>query len=261
MQSWKVVAVLAGFAAATMLAVGCGSGSTRAALDRATSSDDPARFEFVDRPDAASLMECLGAAETLAVTVDTERNTMAVRREDETNPVVIWTAEASFVDAALLTASNGWIRVDHDLTEPTRSDVEAAVGPSLAGYVFADHVAPGPVAVARSVLAVASDITESESSPGEVTVSVKIDGSAGELEGLDGGPVPSLRFRLVDGRIAAIGARLPAGEEESFGFVWEYSASADVPEVAPPLVATEVADVAALVGSGDRRPPDCAMTP
>ena len=105
------------------------------------------------------------------------------------------------------------------------------------------------------------NITESESSPGEVTVSVKIDGSAGELEGLDGGPVPSLRFRLVDGRIAAIGARLPAGEEESFGFVWEYSASADVPEVAPPLVATEVADVAALVGSGDRRPPDCAMTP
>ena len=86
------------------------------------------------------------------------------------------------------------------------------------------------VMMSPSVLAVASDITESESSPGEVTVSVKIDGSAGELEGLDGGPVPSLRFRLVDGRIAAIGARLPAGEEESFGFVWEYSASADVPK-------------------------------
>ena len=93
------------------------------------------------------------------------------------------------------------------------------------------------------------------------TVSVKIDSSAGELEGLDAGPLPNLRFQLVDGRIVAIGARLPAGEEESFGFVWEYPASADVPEVTPPLVATEVADVAALVGSGDRRPPDCAMLP
>lgn len=206
-------------------------------------------------------MVCLGAAETLHVTVDTERNMMAVRREGENDPVVIWTGEASFVDAGLMTSTNGWIRVDHDVAEPTRSDVEAAVGTSLAGYVFADQVPPGPAAVARSVLAVASDITESESVPGEVTVSVKIDGSAGKLDGLDGGPVPNLRFRLVDGRIAAIGARLPAGEEESFGFVWEYTPSTDVPEVTPPLVATEVADVADLVGSGDRRPPDCAMSP
>jgi hypothetical protein len=98
-------------AVAALLVVGCGVASGRTALERAASADHPARFVFVDRPDAASLMECLGAAETLVVTVDTERNAMAVRRQDETNPVVVWTADASFVDASLLTSGAGcWPR-------------------------------------------------------------------------------------------------------------------------------------------------------
>ena len=135
------------FAVAALLVVGCGVASGRTALERAASADHPARFVFVDRPDAASLMECLGAAETLVVTVDTERNAMAVRRQDETNPVVVWTADASFVDASLLTSGVGWVRVGRDLAGPTRAEVEAAVGSSLSGWVFAERIAPDPMTI------------------------------------------------------------------------------------------------------------------
>ena len=188
-----------------------------------------------------------------------EQDAMAVRREDETSPVVVWTAQASFVDARLLTGESGWGRVGRDMAEPARTDVEAAVGSSLSGYVFAARVAPDPVSLARSVLAVASDITQSESSSGELTVSVVVDGSVGELEGLEAGSIPDLRFRIVDGRIASVGARLPSGEEDSFGFVWEYNGVSGVAEVVPPLVATDVEDVVALIGSGDRGQNDCEL--
>ena len=129
----------------------------------------------------------------------------------------------------------------------------------MSGYVFAARVAPDPVSLARSVLAVASDITQSESSSGELTVSVVVDGSVGELEGLEAGSIPDLRFRIVDGRIASVGARLPSGEEDSFGFVWEYNGVSGVAEVVPPLVATDVEDVVALIGSGDRGQNDCEL--
>ena len=259
MLTLRVVVAIAGVTTVAMLPIGCGPTSPRSTLVGASSSDYPPRFEFVDRPDAASLMECLGAAETLVVTVDTEQDAMAVRREDETSPVVVWTAQASFVDARLLTGESGCVRVGRDMAEPARTDVEAAVGSSLSGYVFAARVAPDPVSLARSVLAVASDITQSESSSGELTVSVVVDGSVGELEGLEAGSIPDLRFRIVDGRIASVGARLPSGEEDSFGFVWEYNGVSGVAEVVPPLVATDVEDVVALIGSGDRGQNDCEL--
>lgn len=63
----------------------------------------------------------------------------------------------------------------------------------------------------------------------------------------------------MDGRIASVGARLPSGEEDSFGFVWEYNGVSGVAEVVPPLVATDVEDVVALIGSGDRGQNDCEL--
>lgn len=254
MRSARRAAALSAFAVAALLVVGCGVASGRTALERAASADHPARFVFVDRPDAASLMECLGAAETLVVTVDTERNAMAVRREDETNPVVVWTADASFVDASLLTSGVGWVRVGRDLAGPTRAEVEAAVGSSLSGWVFAERIAPDPMTVARSALAVASDISETVSSSGDVTVSVEVD-----VEGLDVGPIPDLQFTVVDGRIASIGARLPSDGEDSFGFVWEYDPRTDVAGVEPPLDATDVAAIASTIGTGNRGEIGCAL--
>ncbi len=254
----RAVAAVA-FAAAALLIVGCGTPSARTALERAASADHPARFVFVDRPDAASLMECLGAAETLVVTVDTERNAMAVRRQDETNPVVVWTADASFVDASLLASGVGWVRVGRDLAGPTRAEVEAAVGSSLSGWVFAQRIAPDPVTVARSALAVASDISETVSSTGDVTVSVEVDESVGDVEGLDVGPIPDLQFTVVNGRITAIGARMPSEDEDSFGFVWEYDQRTEVAAVEPPLSATDVSAIAATIGTGNRGEIGCTL--
>ena len=259
MRSARRAAALSAFAVAALLVVGCGVASGRTALERAASADHPARFAFVDRPDAASLMECLGAAETLVVTVDTERNAMAVRRQDETNPVVVWTADASFVDASLLTSGVGWVRVGRDLAGPTRAEVEAAVGSSLSGWVFAERIAPDPMTVARSALAVASDISETVSSSGDVTVSVEVDESVGDVKGLDVGPIPDLQFTVVDGRIASIGARLPSDGEDSFGFVWEYDPRTDVAGVEPPLDATDVAAIASTIGTGNRGEIGCAL--
>lgn len=259
MQGVRRSAVAVLLAAAALMVVGCGAPSARTALERAASADHPARFVFVDRPDAASLMECLGAAETLVVTVDTERNAMAVRRQDETNPVVVWTADASFVDASLLTSGVGWVRVGRDLAGPTRAEVEAAVGSSLSGWVFAERIAPDPVTVARSALAVASDISETVSSSGDVTVSVEVDESVGDMEGLDVGPIPDLQFTVVNGRITAIGARMASGDEDSFGFVWEYDPRTDVAGVEPPLDATDVAAIASTIGTGNRGEIGCAL--
>ena len=90
-------------------------------------------------------------------------------------------------------------------------------------------------------------------------MSVVVDGSVGEVEGLEAGSLPDLRFRIVDGRIVAVGARLPSSEEDSFGFVWEYNGVSGVAEVVPPLVATDVEDVVALIGSGDRGQNDCGL--
>ena len=259
MRGARRAPVAVAFSVAALLVVGCGERSARTALERAASSGDEPRFVFIDRPDAASLMECLGAAETLVVTVDTERNAMAVRREGELDPVVVWTAAASFVDASLLTSGRGWIRIERDLVDSIRSDVEAAVGASVSGYVFAERLAPSAAAVARSALAVAGDVVETRSSTDSVTVAVEVDGTVGGVAELDEGSIPSLSFTIVDGRIASIGARLPSDGEDSFGFVWDYDRRADVVPVEPPLTATDVAAIASTIGTGNRGEIGCAL--
>ena len=137
MLTLRVVVAIAGVTTVAMLPIGCGPTSPRSTLVGASSSDYPPRFEFVDRPDAASLMECLGAAETLVVTVDTEQDAMAVRREDETSPVVVWTAQASFVDARLLTGESGWVRVGRDMAEPQPGELLAIMSAGAYGAVQA----------------------------------------------------------------------------------------------------------------------------
>ena len=242
-----------------MVIVGCGSTSPRSSLEQAAEVDYPKRFVFVDRPGAANLMECLGVAETLVVTVDADQKLMAVRLDGESNPVIIWSGDASYVDASLLTTQDGWIRIERDLAGSARADVEAALGAPLSGYMFADGITPDPISVARSVLAVAGDISESEASSGEVTVSVEVDVSLGAVDGLDVESIPDLRFRIVGDQIVAIGARLTSDDEESFVFVWEYDQTAVVPAVAAPLEFTELSDVAGGIGTGGRRPAECAL--
>ncbi|HQZ36880.1 MAG TPA: hypothetical protein PK020_20810 [Ilumatobacteraceae bacterium] len=252
----KVSAVMA---ATALVLVGCASTSARSLLSRAASVEYPARFVFVDRPDAASLLECLGAAETLVVAVDTDQSVMAVVRDGEVTPVVIWTAAASFVDASLLTTGSGWVRIERELAEPARSDVELAVGVSLSGYVFAERLSPTPVAVAISALAVAGEISESQSSSGELAIAVEVDESIEVVEGLEVGSLPDLEFRLIGEQIVAIVARQPSAGEEPFGFVWEYDPTSVVPQVSVPQRFTEFANLAGKIGTGNRGAADCAI--
>lgn len=246
-------------AAAALVLVGCESTSASSLLDQAASVEYPARFVFVDRPDAASLLECLGAAETLVVAVDTDQNSMSVARDGEPAPLVIWTENASFVDASLLTTGSGWVRIERAVAEPARSDVESAVGASLSGYVFAERIPPTPVAVAISALAAAGEISESTSSTGEVTVVVEVDDSIEVGEGLEVGSLPDLEFTMVGEEIVSIRPNLPSAGEESFGFVWEYDQTAQVPPVTAPHTYTELADLEDTIGTGNRGPADCNL--
>jgi hypothetical protein len=246
-------------AATALVLVGCASTSERSLLNQAASVEYPARFVFVDRPDAASLLECLGAAETLVVAVDTDQNVMGVRRDGEPTPVVIWTEDASFVDSSILTSESGWVRIERRVSEPARSDVESAVGASLSGYLFAERIPPTPVAVAISALAAAGEISESTSSYGEVTIAVKVDESIEVLEGLEVGSLPDLEFRMVGEEIVSIRPNLPSAGEESFGFVWEYDQTAQVPPVTAPQTYTELEDLVGTIGTGYRGPADCNL--
>ena len=240
------------------VAVGCGSTSGRSTLDRAASTAPPVRFSFADRPDSAGLLECLGAAEILVVTVDAEGQAMAVRRDSESSPVVVWTAESSFVDASLLTSGSGWIRIDRAVADPIRTEIGSAVGPSLSGYVFADRIVPDPVALARSALDAATDVVETENADGTVTVSVTTDESVGDDDTTDVGNLLELQFTLDGHRITAIAAR-PSAEEESLGFVWEYQYPIDEVDVSAPSKAIEVVDIAQVIGTGVNSQPDCAL--
>ncbi len=246
-------------AATALVLVGCGSTSARSLLSQAASVEYPARFVFVDRPDAASLLECLGTAETLVVAVDSDQDAMFVARDGEPAPLVIWTQNASFVDSSLLTSGSGWVRIERELAEPARSDVESAVGASLSEYVFAERIPPTPVAVAISALAAAGEISESTSSSGEVTIAVKVDESIEVVEGLEVGSLPDLEFRLDGEQIVAIVARQASAGEEPFGFVWEYEQTSVVPQVSAPQRFTELADLAGTIGTGNRGSADCRM--
>ncbi|MGE0309623.1 MAG: hypothetical protein AB7Q27_28125, partial [Acidimicrobiia bacterium] len=119
--------VRAGAALAVLVVGGCASSesSARAALAQAARADYPARYVMVDRPDAAALTQCLGVTETLVVSIDEVRDMMAVRRERDVEPVAFWTAEASFVQASLLAAGSGWLRIDREVPARTRAELEA----------------------------------------------------------------------------------------------------------------------------------------
>lgn len=253
--------VRAGAALAVLVVGGCASSesSARAALAQAARADYPARYVMVDRPDAAALTQCLGVTETLVVSIDEVRDMMAVRRERDVEPVAFWTAEASFVQASLLAAGSGWLRIDREVPARTRAELEALLGGALSGYVFAADLVAGPSSTAQSVLALVNDTRGDESASGELIVTVEVDGSVADVDGLDGKSIPVLEFTIADGRIEAIAARLPSGDEESFGYVWEYDWSAEPPIIVPPAEATPIEQVASALSRGDPAAVDCGV--
>ena len=125
--------------------------------------------------------------------------------------------------------------------------------------MFAERNPPTPVAVAISALAAAGEISESTSSTGEVTVTVKVDDSIEVVEGLDVGSLPDLEFTMVGEEIVSIRPNLPSAGEESFGFVWEYDQTSQVPPVTAPHTYTELADLEGTIGTGNRGPADCNL--
>ena len=258
---WTTAVVRAVAVIATLVVGGCASSepSARAALAEAARADYPDRYVMVDRPDATALTQCLGVAEKLVVSIDEARDVMAVRRERDLEPVAFWTAEASFVQASLLAAGSGWLRIDRDVPVRTRAELEALLGGALSGYVFAADVVPGPSSTAQSVLALVGDTRRDESASGELIVTVEVDGSVAEVDGLDGESVPVLEFTIADGRITAIAARLPSGDEESFGYVWEYDWSAEPAIIVLPDEATPIEQVAGALGRDDPGDVDCGV--
>lgn len=252
---------LGGLVLLVWAAVGCGSDPTRSPLDMAASATPPNRFVFVDRPDEADLMACLGLSEALVVSVDAEHQAMSVRRLTGSSPLAIWSADSSFVDASLLSTRNGWIRINRHETGAVRAAVESTLGPSLSRYVFAEQIAADPASLAASALENAIETTEARNPDGNLLVTVTIDGSAPDDQSSGAVALVDLQFVLDGVRIMEIRASARSADEAALGFVWEYQHAAETPPVSIPTEVIDIAGDSELVEPVDLRRNICNLRP
>lgn len=229
-------------------------------LLRRTAADAPTVvWSFVDRPAADQLLECVAGLEAVAVAVDLrDVPRMEIRREDG-SPVALWFDDASFVQGSLVGANaTEWVRADRRDSE-TVAKLEAALGTSLSSWVFSDQLPPSPRRVVDSSLQLADRVEVLSSfAPSVSTVQVIIgQDRVAELDGTQPTDYPTLTLTIDDNALTSVAAR-PPGEEESFGFRWEYEAA--VPSV--PDAPSDWDDAATITiratGNRDRQ---CAIGP
>jgi hypothetical protein len=164
--------------------------------------------------------------------------------------VAVWTPQWSYVSSSALgVEGDEWVRVDRDDSDAVRA-IEDVLGQSMAAYVFADGLPPSPSALIESALEFAADIDVVEPTVGSTrNVRVVVDeGRIAEVidESITG--FPRLTFTIDGDDVVAVAARDGgAGDDESFGFRWEFEptppSGAAVPVVWRDLDAVEVRPV------------------
>jgi hypothetical protein len=243
-RSMLIVVAVAWFA-------GCESADRADDALRAAGTTAPADgWGFVDRSDAEQLLKCVAGVEPVRVAVDRVASRMSIGEDDGAGWVAVWTPQWSYVSSSALgVEGDEWVRVDRDDSDAVRA-IEDVLGQSMAAYVFADGLPPSPSALIESALEFAADIDVVEPTVGSTrNVRVVVDeGRIAEVidESITG--FPRLTFTIDGDDVVAVAARDGgAGDDESFGFRWEFEptppSGAAVPVVWRDLDAVEVRPV------------------
>lgn len=224
-------------ALAVVSVAGCSSGmaSGSAVLRSAVQNSAVSTWTYVDRPDAEQLRACVAGYEAVVVAVDRgEQPRMTIGRDDGNGPVAVWSPDASFVRRAELDGTDdGWVRVARsDASE--LEGVQAALGPTMSEYVFAESLPPSPSDLAASALASTSGVELLTESLDESLQLVRAEIDPEQLDG--SATAGTLRTVLIvdftiDGTtIEEVSVR---DDSDSYGFRWEFvddsAAVADVP--------------------------------
>jgi hypothetical protein len=229
---------------------GCGSVDRADDALRAAGTTAPADgWGFVDRSGAEQLLECVAGVESVRVAVDRVESQMSIGEVDGAGWVAVWTPQWSYVSSSALgVEGDEWVRVDRDDGDAVRA-IKDAVGQSIAAYVFADGLPPSPSALIESALEFAADIDFVEPTVGSARdVRVVVDEARiAEVAEASITGFPSLTFTIDGDDVVAVAARDGgAGDDESFGFRWEFEPTppgAAVPVVWRDLDAVEVRPV------------------
>lgn len=257
--------------AALAIAAACGGAADtdRAVLKRASDYPYANVYRFVDRVDAADVLECAAGVETITGVVDVDRSIAAFGAESRVFPEVIWNSAGSLVRATLLTGApgDGWIMISADTPTSMREAAAVRMGTSLAAYAFSAALPAHPRDLASSAAKLSKTVEATRTSVTGWTVRAVVkDDVFGEFVGSNSvGEDLELRFTVdAADRIEEISVRSSAtdgsGPSNSFGFVLTLDWSTDV---APPIVprsATSIMELPAGGLLGVARERECALT-
>ena len=222
-----------------VLTVGCadgGSNSGRARLIEASAADYPEIYQFVERPREASLAACAGSGQVVVGLVDSSRGRAEFGVESATEfPQAIWTAEVVLVRSAVVTddPTARWLSIDRSTPSDQRSEMENALGPSLAAFALAPRLPEHPSELAQSAASLAATVMTDDSDPAIPRTRAVIDNSVLGV-GIDAAASTNgallLEFGFGEtGRVDEVGVdALSASDDvDGFGFVIDFDWSTD----------------------------------
>lgn len=242
---------------------GCGadtSGSARGLLQAATTADYPSVYRFVDTPDAAGLMACLGGDQTISGVVDTVASIAAFGVESKKFPTVIWTPERTYVWADLVVGepTTDWLAVESSSTSALKAALGAALGPSLEVYALATELPghPRDLALSASKTSTSIEFADSKRS-GDQLVTVLVANDVLSTGPVDSPPADDLQLGFVigdEGRVESVEVHSATGasDAESFGFTLNFDWNAESTVLTVPLDE----DVTRISDAGQLKPAD-----
>ena len=251
-------------ASAVLGLLGCSDSppSARDQLRNAAGATYPNEYGFEDTPDAAPLLECVGAQRGVVAQVDTQRSIATYGFADTSEPLLVWTTNGAYVRSSAVTHAGPtkWLSIDVNAPDAHLAAVTTALGPSLSAYLAAASLPLLPADMAAS----AAENADFVVSDGRRTITARVDdgvlpAASDDATDLDLG----LEFELdAAGRVDRISVR-GAGEQapETIGFTLDYDWEPPGVAIAVPT-GSEVTDVTAMDPSAFRSgalPTGCSL--
>lgn len=130
-------------------------------LARLESGRAPEDFSFRFRAGGTRVNDCLFPNREFAGAVDADRELLVIRRGESGPPIVISTAETTFLHRDLFaegSVESEWIRLTERGT-PVDETLNRLLGPDLGGYAAPDELPPSGHATAVAVLKASKDVS------------------------------------------------------------------------------------------------------
>lgn len=274
---WLFVAA----AVVPVLGAGClgsGGSSTAAELRRRLEAvAEPADFAFRFRAGGTRVNDCFLPNREFAGRVDADRELLAVSPAPGETPVVISTAETTFLHGSLFaggTTGGEWLRLTQR-GEAVAETLNRLLGPDLAAYAAPGALPPSGRTTAVALLGVATKVSPLGSSviQGEPAQGFRLTADVAdapretaEPAARRGGPRQVAEFEIwlsPSDQVVRIEVRpTPAGEEDGGepppGWLTDYDPSPQDIDVDPPADAISI-DPKALAGMAPRRLASCEL--